>query len=317
VITTLGYLGVTMRASAWVLPTLDHRNALLRHVLRGSASLWLRNPSALLGLLAYRAAGSFLPQSAFSAVNYAERIANSLSLVLTTPLERVALPGLSDATVSSDRSVLSAKLRSQARLFSLVALPALLFVELYAGNIVGTLYGYGRFAADGGLRSTVTALVCMVPAIYLTGLFNLLVNAEYALKRHRPLLLRFVAVDVFRAVAFIALTWQFGLVGLVSGKIILSAWGIWLLATDLRPHLGPIRPILLDGQTVRYAVGLLLLLAIDAVLSGSTTSIGLEHRVLGLVAGGAIWLAGSLLVAHRLRIPEGIWIVERLLAKLR
>jgi peptidoglycan biosynthesis protein MviN/MurJ (putative lipid II flippase) len=316
-LTMLGYLGAVVRAGGGLRPSLAGRHPLFRHVLRASSSFWLRNPSTLLGLVAYRAAGSFLPRSAFSALNYAERISNSLSVVLTNPLERVGLPSLSEAAAASDMPRMRETLASQARLFSVVALAVVLFAVMQARNIVQVLYGYGQFAADGGLVPTATALQIMVPAIWVGGLFNLLVNAEYALKRHRPLLIRFIAVDLARVIFFIALTWLFKLEGLVAAKVLLTVWGLWLLVVDLRPHLGPLAAVLFDGHSARYAAGLLVIAALDAALSLAARRLGLSQPIPLLVLAGLLWGGGSLFLAGRLRIPEGEWIRERVLARFR
>lgn len=168
--------------------------------------------------------GSVLAPGSLTAYYYANNLKNVPLVLFSTAISTAAFPRLARRAASGSREELIASYLQTARLILFLAIPAAFFAVIGRGYIVRLLFGFGNTA-------TANTLGWFAGTIVFTSLFQLVTRVYYALQDTKtPLQISLISIPL-NIVLSLALSRQYGVVGLaMSASMVAAAETIILLA---------------------------------------------------------------------------------------
>ena len=123
-----------------------------------------------LNVLVDKIMASLLPKGTVSGLNYAHRLINVLSGLISTSVATALYPQMVELISKKEKEALSNLLLRIIELFAFLMLPVTLAAVLFRGEIVAVIYQHGNFTAEN------TALTSGIFAFYALGLFFIACN---------------------------------------------------------------------------------------------------------------------------------------------
>lgn len=190
--------------------------------------------------IVYRVLVSTLEEGSLSALKYAEKITQLITIVFLNSVTLVIYPLLSEKASLKDGDGMRETIGSSIRLVFFATLPLILAIALLRKDIVSFLYQRGSFSEQDALFTSV-ALLYLVLGLTTTGISSIFGHAVLALQKTKAAVAITIASQVVAIALFILLVPYMGFAGLALASSLVplsSALLYFLYLTRFVPSLG-------------------------------------------------------------------------------
>lgn len=256
--------------------------------------------------IVYRILVSDMPDGSLSALKFAEKITQLITVIVLTSVTTVIYPLLSAKASQGDPSGMRATIASAIRLITVISVPIIVGVAILRQPLITLLFQRGAFDARDTAQTSI-ALLFLVIGLTTNGVSSILGHATLALQKTRVAVLITIASQAIAIGLFAALAPRMAHAGLALASSLVPVSIATLHFAYLRrhiPNLGRvfIHPTYAKAATLTVALGIATYLAYSGVKTfplPSQASMILQVMFPTLV-GGAVYIAG----AYAWRIPE-------------
>lgn len=189
--------------------------------------------------IVYRILASSLEEGSFSAIKYAEKITQLMTIIFLNSVTIVIYPLLSEKAELQDTIGIRETIGSSIRLIVFITLPLILAVALLRDDIIPFLFQRGSFSAQDAVYTSI-ALLYLVLGLTTTGISSILGHAVLAFQKTKGAVVITIASQVVAIVLFVLLTPRMGLAGLALASSLVplsSALLYYLYLTRFIPSL--------------------------------------------------------------------------------
>ncbi len=250
--------------------------------------------------IVYRILVSHLNSGSLSALKYAEKISQLLTVIFLGSITAVLFPLLSEKASRKDFIGMRETIGSSIRLITFITLPIIIGVSLLREELITFIYQRGSFTPEAA-SLTATALLFLIIGLTTNGISSVLGHAVLALQKTR------IAVAVTIASQAVAIALFFLLVpsmkhaglALTSSLVPLAITGLYFLYLKrIIPNLGR---IFWHPTYLKIIILSVVLLGTLSVLQPTTYNLPTSLQLLlPALAGASVYILG----AHLLKIPE-------------
>lgn len=190
--------------------------------------------------IVYRILVSHLPEGSLTALKFAEKITQLLTIIFLSSITAVIYPTLSAKAAQRDFAGMRDTIASSIRLITLITIPLIIGVALLRHPLVALVYQHGSFDAAAASATSV-ALLFLILGLTINGIGSVLGHATLALQKTRASVAVSVASQIVAIVLFLILVPRLNLAGLALTAslvpIVIAGLYFWYLARFL-PNLG-------------------------------------------------------------------------------
>lgn len=189
--------------------------------------------------IVYRILVSTLEEGSLSALKYAEKITQLITIVFLNSVTLVIYPLLSEKASLNDTAGIRSTLASSIRLVFFVTLPLILAVALLREDIVSFLFQRGSFSVQDAAFTSI-ALFYLVLGLTTTGISSILGHAILALQETKAAVAITIASQAVAIALFTLLVPHMGFAGLALASSLVplsSALLYYLYLTRFIPSL--------------------------------------------------------------------------------
>jgi putative peptidoglycan lipid II flippase len=241
--------------------------------------------------IVYRILVSTLEEGSLSALKYAEKITQLITIIFLNSVTLVIYPLLSEKASLKDSDGMRSTLGSSIRLVVFSTLPLILAVALLRQDIVSFLYQRGSFSPQDALFTSI-ALLYLVLGLTTTGISSIFGHAVLALQKTKAAVAITIASQVVAISLFILLVPYMGFAGLALASSLVplsSALLYYLYLNRFIPSLHTIFIHATYGKTI--ILSLLSSLLIWGIMQLHFPSI--IQMVVSLIAGALLYFGLS------------------------
>lgn len=205
--------------------------------------------------IVYRILVSNLAEGSLSAIKFAEKITQLLTIIFLNSVTLVIYPLLSEKASLKDTSGMRSTVAGAMRLIVFVTLPLILGVAVLREPIISFIYERGFFTAEDA-RLTSIALLYLVLGLTTTGISSVLGHVVLALQKTRAAVAITICSQFVAICLFALLTPHMGIAGLALASSLVplsSAVLYFLYARKHIPHLSEIFLHRTYGKTIVLA----------------------------------------------------------------
>ncbi len=202
--------------------------------------------------IVYRVLVSTLEEGSLSALKYAEKITQLITIIFLNSVTLVIYPLLSEKASLRDTAGMRSTIGSSIRLVVFSTLPLILAVALLREDIVSFLYQRGSFSAQDALFTSI-ALLYLVLGLTTTGISSIFGHAVLALQKTKAAVAITIASQVVAISLFLLLVPYMGFAGLALASSLVplsSALLYYLYLTRFVPSLHTIFIHATYGKTI-------------------------------------------------------------------
>lgn len=180
--------------------------------------------------IVYRVLVSALEEGSLSALKYAEKITQLITIVFLNSVTLVIYPLLSEKASLQDTDGMRATIGSSIRLVVFSTIPLILAVALLREDVVSFLYQRGSFSEQDVLFTSI-ALLYLVLGLTTTGISSIFGHAVLALQKTKAAVAITIASQVVAISLFMLLVPYMGFAGLAlaSSLVPLSSAALYYL----------------------------------------------------------------------------------------
>lgn len=190
--------------------------------------------------IVYRVLVSDLAVGSLSAIKFAEKITQLLTIIFLNSVTLVMYPLLSEKASAHDTDGMRSTIASAMRSIVFVTLPLILAIAVLREPIVAFIYGRGSFSVEDA-RLTSMALLYLVLGLTTTGISSVLGHTVLALQKTRAAVAITICSQIVAISLFALLTPKMGVAGLALASSLVplsSALLYFLYARKHIHHLG-------------------------------------------------------------------------------
>lgn len=248
--------------------------------------------------IAYRVIVSTLAESSLSALKYAEKITQLITIIFLNSVTLVIYPLLSEKANLEDVSGMKSTIGNSMRLIVFFTLPLILAVALLRRDIVSFLYQRGSFSAEDALLTSI-ALLYLVLGLTTNGISSVLGHAVLAMQKTKAAVI-ITAASQFVAIAlFIVLTPHMGFAGLALASSLVPLSSAFLYYMFLKRSLPSLHTIFFHSTYLKVII----LSGISSLIIWSIIQVHLPS-ILQLLVGLSVGSLCYLGLAHMWQIEE-------------
>ncbi|MEK7499728.1 MAG: murein biosynthesis integral membrane protein MurJ [Patescibacteria group bacterium] len=248
--------------------------------------------------IVYRMIVSTLEESSLSALKYAEKITQLITIIFLNSVTLAIYPLLSEKAHSNDSAGMKDTIANSLRLIVFFTLPIILAVALLRRDIISFLYQRGSFSSQDALYTSI-ALLYLVLGLTTNGISSILGHAVLALQKTKAAVIITIASQVVAITLFMMFTPRMGFAGLAlaSSLVPLSSALLYFL------YLGRFIPALHTIFVHITYVKIIILSGISSLLIWCIMQLQLPsiaQMMISLAVGSLFYLA----CAHMWHIEE-------------
>lgn len=249
--------------------------------------------------IAYRILVSSLEEGSLSALKFAEKITQLLTIVFLNSVTLVIYPMLSEKASVNDTAGMRSTIASAMRLIVFITLPIILAIAILREPVIAFLYERGSFTSSD-TTTTSLALLYLVLGLTTTGISSILGHAVLAIQKTRAAVAITIGSQVVAIALFYTLVPIMGMAGLAlaSSLVPLSSAALYFLY--LRQHIPALITIFTHTTYVKTIVLAIISSVVVWAVSVSLTNYGLIQVIMSLAAGALCYLV----FAHLWHIEE-------------
>lgn len=296
------------------------RDPALHHLLRLVAPFLLSALTTQAAGIVYRILASQLAVGSLSALKYAEKITQLLTLVFLNSVTTIIFPALAAQAARGRGGQFVATVGNAVRLVVFVTLPVTVTVAILHEPLIRLVYERGSFTS-ADVTATAVALFWLVLGLTMNGISSILGHATLALKHTRAAVAVTIASQIVALFLFIALTPALGIAGLALASSLVPLAIAGFYGWHLRGHVPRLGTILWHA-TLGKTIGLTALAALivwfirDTVpWPGGTTQRSAWELAVAAGAGLAVYGAGAYLLKVQ-EMSELLTLIRRKLTLL-
>jgi len=289
----------------------------LRHVVGEMGKVVLIGAFAQINVVVLRQIATALPTGTVTQYTVATRLVDLAQGMVAVAVGSALLPNVSAAASSQDWDTLRDDLVGGLRLAAFMLLPAAVVISMYALPTTSIWFRTGRFTYDD-VQVAAVAVALLAPHMLALGGVNIIKKAFFALEDRRTLLVVGGLGVVLNGVLGWALSWRFGLNGLVlTLSISTSAQLVAYLVVLHRSIEGGLSLERMSTPLLKMGACLVpVAVILWAASRGADWTQGLTLSTTAVFLGGLFAAAGAYLVcAWLLGLHEVTRVTGRLLAR--
>ncbi len=248
--------------------------------------------------IVYRVLVSTLEEGSLSALKYAEKITQLMTIIFLNSVTLVIYPLLSECASTQDMRGMRSTIGNSMRLIVFFTLPLILAVALLRHDIVSFLFERGSFSAQDTLFTSI-ALLYLVLGLTTTGISSILGHAVLALQKTKAAVAITIVSQVVAISLFLFLVPRMDFAGLALASSLVPLSSALLYFLYLRRYISSLHGIFIHGTYMKTVVlsafsSLGIWLVIQMQLPG------ILQMLVALCTGALIYLG----LAHVWRIEE-------------
>ncbi len=249
--------------------------------------------------IVYRILVSDLPEGSLSALKFAEKITQLLTIVFLNSVTTVMYPLLSEKAGLHDHAGMRSTIGSAMRLVVFVTLPIILAVAILREPIITFIYQRGSFT-ESDTAATSIALLYLVLGLTTTGMSSILGHAVLALQKTKTAVAITIASQVVAISLFYFLVPNMGMAGLALASSLVPLSSAALYFFYLKKYIPSLGTIFTHTTYIKTITLTVVSSIVVWVVSTSLTSHAVVQIVASLGTGALCYLA----LAHVWHIEE-------------
>ncbi|OGY31293.1 MAG: murein biosynthesis integral membrane protein MurJ [Candidatus Andersenbacteria bacterium RIFCSPHIGHO2_02_FULL_45_11] len=242
--------------------------------------------------IVYRILVSGLEEGSLSALKFAEKITQLLTIVFLNSVTLVIYPLLSEKASLHDTAGMRSTIASAMRLVVFVSLPLILAVAILREPLVTFLYQRGSFTASDTAATSI-ALLYLVLGLTTTGISSILGHAVLAIQKTRAAVAITIISQVVAISLFYFLVPTMGMAGLALASSLVPLSSALLYFLYLRRHIPALSTIFAHTTYIKTIILAIVSSAIVWVVSLSLTNYVLLQIIASLLAGALCYLVAA------------------------
>lgn len=203
--------------------------------------------------IVYRVLVSTLEEGSLSALKFAEKITQLLTIVFLNSVTIVLYPLLSEKASANDTIGMKSTIGNAIRLIVFVTLPIILAVAILREPIVTFLYQRGSFSA-ADTAATSLALLYLVLGLTTTGISSILGHAVLAMQKTRAAVAITIGSQIIAITLFYILVPGMGLGGLALASSLVPLSSALFYFLYLRTHIVSLETIFMHPTYIKTIV---------------------------------------------------------------
>lgn len=245
--------------------------------------------------IVYRVLVSHLTPGSLTALKYAEKITQLLTIIFLTSITTVIYPLLSEKASRRDFAGMRATLGEAIRLVCLVSIPLVIGVTILRNPLISFVYEHGLFSADDTAQTSI-ALLFLALGLTTNGISSILGHATLALQRTKAAVTVTIASQTVAVALFFLLVPLMGHAGLAlaSSLVPISIAAFYFLY--LRRHIPRLWQIFWHVTYLKLAV---LTVVLWVVLRFLHTAMP-QDVIVSTIIGSTVFFGG----AYLWKVPE-------------
>lgn len=246
----------------------------------------------------YRILVSTLEEGSLSALKYAEKITQLITIIFLNSITLVIYPLLSEKASHKDNSGMCITIGNSIRLVVFFTLPLILAIALLRQDIVSFIYQRGSFSAQDALFTSI-ALLYLVLGLTTNGISSIFGHAVLALQKTKAAVAITVASQVVAILLFILLVPYMDFAGLALASSLVPLSSALLYYLYLKKFIPSLYTIFIHGAYIK----ILILSAITSFIIWGIMQLQLPsflQMVVSLTVGAGFYLG----LAHVWHIEE-------------
>lgn len=249
--------------------------------------------------IVYRILVSGLEEGSLSALKFAEKITQLVTIVFLNSVTLVIYPLLSQKASLKDAAGMRSTIASAMRLVVFVTLPLIFAIAILREPIITFLYQRGSFTASDTVATSI-ALLYLVLGLTTTGISSILGHAVLAIQKTRAAVAITIISQVVAISLFYFLVPIMGMAGLALASSLVPLSSALLYFLYLRRHIPALSTIFAHTTFIKTLVLALISCSVVWFASVSLAGYGLMQIIVSLGIGALCYLA----LAHVWHIEE-------------
>ncbi len=257
--------------------------------------------------IVYRVLVSGLTEGSLSALKFAEKITQLLTIVCLNSITLVIYPLLSEKATKKDFQGIQTTIGSAMRLIFFITLPLIISIAILREPIVSFVFERGLFSASD-TEATSTALLYLVLGLTTTGISSVLGHAVLAIQKTKAAVAITIASQIVAMALFYLLVPLMGMAGLALASSLVPLSSALLYFLYLQKHVASLKNIFVH-RTYPKTVALTLIACSLVWFVMQITSL----FPIALIAGAAFYL----IAAYLWHVEEMQGLTDIVYAKLK
>src|SRR3989344_2451499 len=241
--------------------------------------------------IVYRMLVSTMEDGSLSALKYAEKITQLITIIFLNSVTLVMYPLLSEKASLQDVPGMRSTIASAIRLVVFSTLPIILAVALLREDIVSFLYQRGSFSAQDATYTSI-ALIYLVLGLTTNGISSIFGHTVLALQKTKAAVAVTIASQVVAIVLFIILTPRMGFAGLALASSLVPLSSAFLYFMYSTRFISSLHTIFFHATYIKTIVlSIISSLIIFGIMQLGLSDVATLFISLGVSAGAYLGLA--------------------------
>lgn len=237
--------------------------------------------------IVYRILVSDLAEGSLSAIKFAEKITQLITIMFLNSVTLVIYPLLSQKVSIQDTAGMKHTIALSLRLIVFITLPLILAIAVLREQIISIIYERGSFSAEDA-RLTSIALLYLVLGLTTTGISSVLGHVVLALQKTRAAVAITICSQVVAIALFAFLTPTMGVGGLALASSLVPLSSAVLYFFTARKHIPGLATIFMHWMYGKTIILSALSTIVIIIITSLTT--GLWQVIISVPIGAAVYL---------------------------